>query len=78
MLGRTMARLETIRKEEFTQMWVYDGDAILSLFPLYTKQPTSIELVPRRVTENSGRPNAESFVPFQDAQFEAAFLVGGK
>jgi hypothetical protein len=75
MLGRTMARVEAIRKEEFTQMWVYTDDPILSVFDLYQKQPTSIELIPRSAITSGGETNVAS-LPFRDTVYGAAFLVG--
>jgi hypothetical protein len=71
MLGRTMARVEVIRKEEFTQMWVLSTDAISSGNP---KQPISLELIPRQAIQNNGT-NAPS-LPFRDSVYEAVFLVG--
>jgi hypothetical protein len=76
MLGRTMARVETIRKEEFEQMWVYNNGAILNIYGWYQKQPTSIELIPRRAIENNDEGGTMSSKPFQDTQYESVFLVG--
>lgn len=75
MLGRTIARVEVIRKEEFTQMWVYHDGPVRSFFGFYQKQPTSIELVPRHEIKQNGGTNVPPN-PLQDTLFEVLFLVG--